>query len=114
MTNELVKRGGGLPLGSGGIRLPQTRLSMRKLKEVLRLHSLGLKQQQIGRSCPISQSTVHKYLKAAAAAGVSWPLPLTGTNEKSCLAHRAPLPFGARQRRRISALSGGSCRPTAT
>ena len=48
---------------------------MRKLKEVLRLHSLGLKQQQIARSCSISQSTVHQYLKVAAAAGVSWSLP---------------------------------------
>jgi transposase len=48
---------------------------MRKLKEVLRLHSLGLKQQQIARSCLIAQSTVHLYLKAAAAAGVKWPLP---------------------------------------
>jgi hypothetical protein len=48
---------------------------MRKLKEVLRLRSLGLKQQQIARSCLIAQSTVHQYLKAAAAAGVSWPLP---------------------------------------
>jgi transposase len=48
---------------------------MRKLKEVLRLHSLGLKQRQIARSCLISQSTVHQYLTAAAAAGVSWPLP---------------------------------------
>ena len=48
---------------------------MRKLKEVLRLHSLGLKQQQIARSCLIAQSTVHQYLKAATAAGVSWPLP---------------------------------------
>ena len=48
---------------------------MRKLKEVLRLHSLGLKQQQIARSCSIAQSTVHGYLKAAAEAGVSWPLP---------------------------------------
>jgi transposase len=55
--------------------MPQTRLSMRKLKEVLRLHSLGLKQQQIARSCLIAQSTVHHYLKAAAAAGVKWPLP---------------------------------------
>jgi hypothetical protein len=55
--------------------LPQTRLSMRKLKEVLRLFSLGLKQQQIARSCRIAQSTVHGYLKAATAAGVSWPLP---------------------------------------
>ena len=48
---------------------------MRKLKEVLRLHSLGLSQHQIARSCSISQSTVHEYLCAAQAAGVQWPLP---------------------------------------
>ena len=48
---------------------------MRKLKEVLRLHSLGLSQHQIARSCSISQSTVHEYLSAAQAAGVKWPLP---------------------------------------
>jgi transposase len=48
---------------------------MRKLKEVLRLHSLGLSQHQIARSCSISQSTVHEYLSAAQAAGVRWPSP---------------------------------------
>ena len=48
---------------------------MRKLKEVLRLHSLGLSQHQIARSCSISQSTVHEYVSAAQAAGVQWPLP---------------------------------------
>jgi transposase len=48
---------------------------MRKLKEVLRLHSLGLSQHQIAGSCSISQSTVCEYLSAAQAAGVSWPLP---------------------------------------
>jgi transposase len=48
---------------------------MRKLKEVLRLHSLGLSQHQIARSCSISQSTVHAYVSAAQAAGVTWPLP---------------------------------------
>ena len=48
---------------------------MRKLKEVLRLHSLGLSQHQIARSCSISQSTVHEYVSAAQAGGVSWPLP---------------------------------------
>lgn len=47
---------------------------MRKLKEVLRLDSLGLSQHQIARSCSISQSTVHEYLAAARAAGVRWPL----------------------------------------
>ena len=48
---------------------------MRKLKEVLRLHFLGLSQHQIARSCSISQSTVHEYLSAAQAAGVKWPAP---------------------------------------
>jgi transposase len=48
---------------------------MRKLKEVLRLQSLGLSQHQIARSCSISQSTVHEYLAAAHAADVKWPLP---------------------------------------
>jgi transposase len=51
----------------------QERLSMRQIKEVLRLHSLGRKQREIARSCSISQSTVHEYLKAAQAAGKSWP-----------------------------------------
>src|SRR5947209_6856312 len=49
---------------------------MRKLREVLRLRfELKLGYQQIGRSCAIAVSTVHKYLKRAEAAGVNWPLP---------------------------------------
>ena len=43
---------------------------------VLRLRfELKLGYQQIGRSCAIEVSTVHKYLKRAEAAGVTWPLP---------------------------------------
>ena len=76
--------------------MPQTRLSMRKLKEILRLSSLGLKQQQIARSCRIAQSTVHGYLKAAAAAGVSWPLPSDWDD------------------RRLEAVIRGTARPTKT
>jgi len=45
---------------------------MRKIKEVLRLHSLGLAQRQIARSCSIGQSTVSEYLKTAEAAQLSW------------------------------------------
>jgi hypothetical protein len=49
---------------------------MRKLKEVLRLrYELKLGYQQIGRSCAIAASSVHKYLKRAEAAGITWPLP---------------------------------------
>jgi hypothetical protein len=56
--------------------LPQKRLSMRKIKEVLRLRfGLDLQQDQIARSCSISQATVHRYLERAAAVGLGWPLP---------------------------------------
>lgn len=53
--------------------MPQARLSVRKTKELLRLHSLELTQHQIARSCAIAQSTVSAYLKAAEAAGIRWP-----------------------------------------
>lgn len=53
---------------------------MRKIKEVLRLHSLGLAQRQIARSCAIGQSTVSEYLKSAEAAGLGWT-EVTGWDE---------------------------------
>src|SRR5437763_16024794 len=46
---------------------------MRKIKEVLRLHSLGLSQRQIAASCAVGQATVFDHLKAAHAAGLKWP-----------------------------------------
>jgi transposase len=46
---------------------------VRKIKEVLRLHSLGLSQRQIAASCAVGQATVSNYLKAAQAAGLRWP-----------------------------------------
>src|SRR6266436_7614933 len=56
--------------------MPQKALSMRKIKEVLRLrYDLGLLQNEIARSCSISQSSVNRYLERASAAGLSWPLP---------------------------------------
>lgn len=56
--------------------MPQEKVSMRKVKEVLRLRfGLGLQQNQIARSCSIGQATVHRYLEKAAIAGLSWPLP---------------------------------------
>jgi hypothetical protein len=41
---------------------------VRKIKEVLRLHALGLSQRQIVLSCAVGQATVSDYLKAAATA----------------------------------------------
>src|SRR5258708_12106629 len=51
-------------------------MSMRKIKEVLRLRfELRLGQREIARACSISQGAVHNYLKRAAVAGVAWPIP---------------------------------------
>lgn len=49
------------------------RLSMRKLREVLRLDALGHSKRAIGRSLKISHNTAALYLRRAAEAGVSWP-----------------------------------------
>src|SRR5450759_2922368 len=46
---------------------------MRKIKEVVRLHCLGLSQRQIAASCAVGQATVSDYLKTAEAAGLKWP-----------------------------------------
>lgn len=55
--------------------MPNERLSMRRIKEVLRLHSLGLNPREIGQSCGISRTAVRNYLLRAKEAGLSWPIP---------------------------------------
>lgn len=56
--------------------MPAKRLSMRKIKEVLRLRwANGLSKRQTAMSCGISRPAVDEYLRRAEAAGLSWPLP---------------------------------------
>lgn len=56
--------------------MPKERLSMRKIKEVVRLRwACGLSQRRIAESCGIARSTVGEYVLRAQAAGLSWPLP---------------------------------------
>ena len=43
---------------------------MRKIRELLRLDSLGLSQRQIALSCCVGQATVSNYFKAAKQAGL--------------------------------------------
>lgn len=56
--------------------MPARRLSMRKIREVLRLKfGLGLKNRAIARSCSIPRSTVANYVFRATQAGLTaWPL----------------------------------------
>lgn len=56
--------------------MPRERLSMRKIKEVLRLRwEAGLSHRAIGLSCGIGCTTARAYVLRAEAAGLSWPLP---------------------------------------
>lgn len=49
------------------------RLSMRKTREILRLHFVvGLSTRAIGRSCNVGRSTVHDYVGRAKAASLDW------------------------------------------
>ncbi len=58
-----------------GAKMPAKRLSMRKIKDVLRLKACGMSNRKIARSCGISRPTVGEYLQRASRAGVAWPLP---------------------------------------
>ena len=58
-----------------------TRVSMRKTREILRLHhSAALSNRAIARSLKLSASTVSACLARARAAAVRWPLPGTMTD----------------------------------
>src|SRR6201996_5542944 len=65
----------GILPSKGRISLPARRLSVRKIKEVLRLKfEVGLGLRQIARSCSIGLGTAHEYLERAEAAKITWPL----------------------------------------
>lgn len=57
--------------------MPAVSISMRKLKEILRLkYGLGLSHRQIARSLVISPSVVSRYTNRASQLGIKqWPLP---------------------------------------
>jgi transposase len=56
--------------------MPQERLSMRKISEILRLkHVHKLSNRKISKACNVSKTTVARYLAKAAEARISWPLP---------------------------------------
>ena len=56
--------------------MPTERLSMRKIRDVLRLKfESGLSERVIGRSMSLSNGSVNSYLQRARVAGLRWPLP---------------------------------------
>jgi transposase len=56
--------------------MPGERLSMRKIRELLRLRfGQGLSQRAVGSSLGLSIGAVNSYLTRARMAGLGWPLP---------------------------------------
>src|SRR5271168_18877 len=55
--------------------MPTQRLSMRRIREVLRLRHQGLTERVIARMLGVSNGVVHGYVRRARLAGLSWPLP---------------------------------------
>ena len=73
--------------------MPKKRLSMRKIREVLRLkYECNRTCRDIGDSCGIGSSTVSDYLQRAKMAGLDWPLPdeLDDTSLVLLTAHMEP------------------------
>ncbi len=68
------------------------RLSMRKIKEVLRLHyEKGLSAREIARSLDIGRGTIKNYLARVQQVGLSWPL--APEIDEATLEHRLFSPF---------------------
>lgn len=79
--------------------MPKKRLSMRRIREVLRLkHELRRSHREIARSLGIAGSTVSGYVGRAGAAGLSWPLP-EGLDDAALEAALFPAPPPSRVRR---------------
>lgn len=51
------------------------RLSMRKIRELLRLKARGHSTREIAQSLNVSHSSVRRYLERARRAGITWPVP---------------------------------------
>ncbi len=54
--------------------MPTQRLSMRRIREVLRLRHQGLTERVIARMLDVSSGVVHSYVRRARLAGLNWPL----------------------------------------
>ena len=75
-------------------------VSMRQLRNLLRLHHGGVSAREMGRLLGVARSTIQDNLKRAAAAGLAWPLADDVTDEvlEQRLFGGAGAPTGQRRR----------------
>ena len=56
--------------------MPTERLSMRKVREVLRLkHAVGLTYREISEATGVGKTAVWEYIRRAEVIGITWPVP---------------------------------------
>ena len=56
--------------------MPAERLSMRKVREVLRLkHALGMSYRKISEATGVGKTQAAEYVRRAEVAGIGWPVP---------------------------------------
>ena len=56
--------------------MPAERVSMRKIRDALRLtHAMGMSRRLVGEVTGIGKTAVGEYVRRAAVAGLSWPIP---------------------------------------
>ncbi|WP_235818317.1 helix-turn-helix domain-containing protein, partial [Brucella grignonensis] len=86
-------------LNKGRVMPAKRRLTMRHLRQMLRLAGDGTSAREIAQRLGIARSTVQDNLKRAAAAELSWPLPgdLTDDVLESRLFARAGVKQGLRR-----------------
>ena len=79
--------------------MPTNRITMRRIRETLRLHlQAGLSYYEVGRALKISKSVVGKYVSLARLRGVDWALAQTLTDEElEARLYRPPLPRSSYQ-----------------
>src|SRR3954471_1197998 len=56
--------------------MPAERLSMRKVREVLRLkHTLGMSLRQVSEATGVGKTVIGEYVRRARVIGITWPVP---------------------------------------
>jgi transposase len=86
-----------IPSEQEGSVMPQERLSMRKIREVLRLKwGQALSNRAIATACQIGVGTVHEYVRRCDSVGLRWPLPDGLTDEEIEARLFPPPPSGDR------------------
>ena len=76
--------------------MPTQRLSMRRIREVLRLRHQGLTERVIARMLGASNGVVHGYVRRARLVGLSWPLR-EGLDDEGLELLLFPAPMAASQ-----------------